>query len=613
MQKLTSKTIEMTISECGSIVMRDKARGVEWLQDSNAMFYETKEGDAYKKVNLTFTNAKAKDGKLYVNYIGNGIPLTYVYAIYDDFAEITLLSEGADKNLARVAMPSFEPSCGNKKYLLPIKQGMLWDTRGEPFERYYHEAGHTGFSMPMFALLSDNGGYVYISETQDDCNWNTGKDTLKTWCCNIQLPSLGTLRYDRVGRVYFTDPTITKAAKCYRARVKEKGRFISFKEKIEKRPSLKKLFGAIMCYVGYCQDDIDYVANFKRLKEYGFDKALIYPVRFNAYSNKFLMGGQPPIFLTDEQIALVKALGYDICPWTWINESIDDGTVDVQGMSRRNAEGNLTLGWQIDEYKYYHICTTFMEKFYKEQRTQGMKEMTWDHFDVITAVTNNECYALDHEAHMGRPMSKTEDREYIRSLLKAAGEFGPVSSESFNDAYSLEYDMGSVKAWPVYDVHMFMPIPLTMLVYHDSIMHTWWEVHNYNSKYFSRDVDPFYQYGGGTYDQMATMDALYGCPPDVFPFGAQYAWTGNGSETMLYRYRFDDPEVQLALKKALPVAKLHEHVGMMEMIDFEFLSDDYQVQCTTFEDGTKVYANFGLNVRHHDDCGSLASCEWKRV
>jgi hypothetical protein len=159
---------------------------------------------------------------------------------------------------------------------------------------------------------------------------------------------------------------------------------------------------------------------------------------------------------------------------------------------------------------------------------------------------------------------------------------------------------------------MFKPVPLTMLVYHDSIIHSWWEVHSYNSKYFGGSFAPFYQYGGGGYELQAAMDALYGLPPDVFPFGAQYGWTGNGKETMLYRFRFDDPETQHALKIALPVARNHAQVGMLEMIDFEFLSDNYNLQRTVFEDGTAVYANFGLNTVYHSECGSLIPRSWVR-
>jgi hypothetical protein len=152
---------------------------------------------------------------------------------------------------------------------------------------------------------------------------------------------------------------------------------------------------------------------------------------------------------------------------------------------------------------------------------------------------------------------------------------------------------------------------MTMLVYHDSIIHSWWEVHSYNSKYFGGDSSPFYQYGGGKYELMASMDALYGLPPDVFPFGAQYGWTGNGRETMLYRFRFEDAETQHALKIALPVAKNHAKVGMLEMTDFEFLTDNYNLQRTTFADGTSIYANFGLNSLYHPECGSLTPYSWK--
>ena len=544
-------------------------------------------------------------------------PLTtqrdFVYDIRDDYIEITLPVCDADK----VTMPSSFGVDGaeKKQYLLPIMQGMLWNGDGKPFESYRWEAGHHGFAMPMFAVLSDKGGYLYVAETMDNCGWIVGKDdSERTYCYNVQNASAGGMRYDRKSRIYFTDNTITAAAKQYREYVKSKGRFITFREKIEKRPALERLFGALMCYIGYCQDDIDYVENFKRLKEYGFDRALAYPVRFNTYTEDFLMGGQPPINLSDGEIEEIKALGYDVAPWTWINEAIDDGTDVTRAMYRRTRDGNTKLSWQIDDFKYYNVCAAYMEEFYRKQRNGRFSGMTWDHFDVITCATNGECYDKTHPAHEGEVLTKSADREYLRKLLSAAGDAGgAVSSESFNDAYSLEYDLGSVKAWAKYDNFIFKPIPLTMLVYHDSIIHSWWEVHSYNSSYFAADSSPFYQYGGGAYELQATMDALYGCPPDVFPFGAQYCWTGNGKETMLYKFRFDDPETQLGLKLALPVAENHRKIGMIEMTDFTFLSDDCNLQRTTFEDGTRIYANFSLSIKNHAECGAVLPKSWKRI
>lgn len=580
------------------ITFTDLKRGVVWTLDNETLLCD---GDI-----MIFQSADIMNNVLTIKYDRCAFTFEIIY----NYVEITMLVDNAHT----VSMPSSFTTEGNLKYLLPIMQGMLWDCGGEPFESRRGEAGHHGFSMPMFSVLSEKGGYLYIAETMDNCHWIIGKGSQsRTWAYNAHTASLTCEWHVRKGRVYFVDSSVSKAAKTYREYVQEKKRFISFSEKIQKRPELTRLFGSIMCYLGYCQDDIDYVGNLKRLKDYGFDKALVYPVRFNTYSEDFLMGGQPPIDLSDDEIDDIKALGYDVAPWTWINEAIDDGSDEIRNMYRKTKDGNIRLSWQIDGFKYYNVCTTRMEEFYRKQRQGKFKNMTWDHFDVITCATNDECYAENHPAHPGKPLSKSEDREYIRKLLSAACELGgAVSSESFNDAYSLEYDLGSVKAWIQNDDHIFKPIPLTMLVYHDSIIHSWWEVHSYNSNYFDNDMKPFYKYGGGGYEIQATMDALYGCPPDVFPFGAQYGWTGNGKETMLYRFKFDDDETQRALKLALPVAKLHAEIGMMEMTDFTFLSDDYNLQKTTFEDGTRIYANFSPDTITHDECGSIPPLSWKK-
>jgi len=89
-------------------------------------------------------------------------------------------------------------------------------------------------------------------------------------------------------------------------------------------------------------------------------------------------------------------------------------------------------------------------------------------------------------------------------------------------------------------------------------------------------------------------DALYGCPPAVFPFGASYHWTGKGRESVLYRHRFDDPETQFALRLAKEVADLHARIGKLEMTKFEFLTRDGCLQRTTFSNGLQVCANFDV-------------------
>jgi len=211
-------------------------------------------------------------------------------------------------------------------------------------------------------------------------------------------------------------------------------------------------------------------------------------------------------------------------------------------------------------------------------------------------------------------MSRTENRELVRDLFTITRDAGSrvVSSEGFNDHFSMEYDIGSVLAWPQYEPFDFWPIPMTMLVFHDSMIHTWWEPHGYNDEHFGREMKK-YQYGGGRPKLMAAMDALYGNPPLIFPFGAQYAWTGNGQETVLYKYRLDDTITRLAIDRARDVSELHSRIGKLEMTDFEFISPNYKVQKTVFANGTTVYANFDHCLYYIPDVGTLEGESWKVI
>ena len=133
-----------------------------------------------------------------------------------------------------------------------------------------------------------------------------------------------------------------------------------------------------------------------------------------------------------------------------------------------------------------------------------------------------------------------------------------------------------------------------------------------NTHYFNRTAAAGYlEYGGGRPRLMAASDALMGAIPDVFPFGCQYGWTGRGNETYLYRIRFEDPEVQLALKAAKPVADLHRRIGKLEMTDFELLSEDGCLQRTTFADGTRVTANFSNFLRSDGGIVPLGAESWQ--
>lgn len=621
MLSLSSKSITLSVSEdASSVTFIDTVRHQIWTLDMKSLRYVVP-GESGNCLLTPQSAAKISDAAIEVTYISRCGAAVFVYAMRDSFIEVTF-SAGKSGEFNKIVLPgSFEPEGGVGKYLISSAQGFLWDGRGDTIDHDFYEGGHGwGFSMPMFGVLGKDGGLMCEAETSCDCCFNAGKDAGgRTWMTNAQIPTLGHMEYDRTVRFYFTEPTITAVAKAYRARVIELGRFKSWEEKLKERPALERLFGALMCFIGYSQSqDMDYAVEAKKLREYGFDRALVYPTRFNTYGQPFEMDGQPPINLSREQVAAIKELGYDVAPWSWPTDCIDDGTEDMRKRFNVDPGGKYSGGgWTMGGCTWQRCCESTLPEWHKNTMETTMSDMTWDHFDVVGAMPNLECYAPDHPNHPGKPMSRRESREFRRELLRGAqSRGGAVSSENFNDAYSLEYDIGSAKVWPMYGPMFFWPIPLTMLVYHDSILHTWWEVHNYNG-YKSRllyvlNVN-YFQYGGGKPTIQSAMDALYGCIPDVFPFGAHSAWNGHERDMDKYEFHFEDPFVQFSLGLAKPVADLHREIGKREMLSFEFLTDDGYVQKTVFEGGVEVYANFSPMVIWLEQAGTIRSESWTVV
>lgn len=613
MLRIQNDSVSVYASEdAKEVFLLDLKRGEKWLLDNSTLVWGTElshnnhpASDWKDRLNFLLpVRAEVKsESELTVQYSADGACVSMTYRLLKDGVEVVLPACG-EPVLACSLPGAFVPAGGKQKLVLPIMQGVLWEGAGEPIDRLMISGGHDNFAMQMFGVLGKSGGLLYALDSVADCFWRYAKEENGHFFCeNIQISSLGEMRYERTARVYMTDNTITAVAKRYRARVMEKGRFVTWEEKIAERPALERLFGSLMCFIGYCHDELDYAKEFSKLKNYGFDRALIYPVRMHAYSLGFKMGGEEPIWLPDEEMEQIKALGFDICPWSWINEAINDGTPETNNLYRINKNGERILGWRIDDFIWDKCCSYKMAEFQKDADAHGMAAMTWDHFDVLTCAMIGECYAKDHAGHLGRPMGRAEDIEWLKQAL-IYGQDGrkAVSSESFNDIFSAEYDMGSVKAFPLNWKRPFCVIPLTSLVYHDSMLHTWWEPHNYNTHYFNRTAAGGYlEYGGGKTRLMAASDALMGAIPDVFPFGSQYGWTGRGNETYLYKIRFEDPEVQFALKMAKPVADLHRKVGKLEMTDFEILSEDGCLQRSVFADGTSVVANFSNFLRGDKD------------
>jgi hypothetical protein len=403
--------------------------------------------------------------------------------------------------------------------------------------------------------------------------------------------------------------------------VKERGEFVTWEEKIERKPVVRDLFGGLMAFIGYnASPEVDYLGGARELRRLGFDSVFYFPVRMLQYSLDFQMGGDAPIWLSDEEIEAVKSVeGAHVSPWAWLVEGLDDGSDAMRGIFKKGPDGQPVLNWRIDEQRWYLVCLPYEVEHVKERLAGDMQAMDWIHFDVNAVWAGRRCFDTGHALHYGRPMGCLEDMEWTRRLFSAETVGNrAVSSEGFNDYHAGWYDIGSTKVMPPRPWNTAcVPVPMTMLVFHDSCIHDWWELHNYNAHPgFGLSGLPhgLGTQGCGQPELKASLDALYGCPPSLFPFGKQYSWVDiETRQTYSYLVRLEDAPVQAGIRAALPVTRLHKKIGLCELVSLEFLSEDRAVQATAFSDGTRVIANLGDREAEAAGCGVLRPHSWREL
>jgi hypothetical protein len=612
---LENERIALTMSPDGrDITLADRVRGVEWRLDPARQRFRRKEGPA---VPFPAGRVEREAGTLRATYALPGGLIRVSWELASDHVKVK--PSVSDPGVDIVDMPGvFRPRGSGAQLLLPAYQGVLYRGGDTPWEETF--LGGVSCTLGMAATLAGKGALLATAEDKADWLCQAGEDKAGPFTTfqGQRCPVDGF--YEREARLYPVDANITAVAKRYRARLKERGEFVSWEEKIGRKPILKNLFGALTAFIGYNKtSEIDYVADARKLRDYGFEHVLYYPVRMCNYSLDFLMGGDAPIWMSDEEISRFKAVpGALVSPWGWFIEGLDDGSARMARMYRRDPQGNPYDAWRIEQQQWKLVCVPYQIEEIKRRYATDMSAMDWIHFDVnATQLGRDICYSKDHELHDRKPLGKRGDVEWTRRLL------GPevngnriVSSEGFQDRYATSYDLGSTKLVPNCVHGRYVLVPLTMLVLHDSCMHDWWELTTYNATPgFSRHgVNRFGQNSSGFAAKKAAMDALSGSAPKVFPFGRQYGWTDIATRgSFSFLIRLGDQEVQQALKVAMPVAKLHKRVGMQELVSFELLSDDGWLQSSTFADSTRIVANLSDRPREAPGAGTLPADTWIEV
>jgi hypothetical protein len=319
-----------------------------------------------------------------------------------------------------------------------------------------------------------------------------------------------------------------------------------------------------------------------------------------------VMGG-PPTDLR-ELLPLIRELGWLARSFIYLTDGPEEG-----GGLRLGEDGKPVMAWQIGDRKWFRLSPARRDMWARKFMDGGIRGLDAVHYDVLACVRFQE----DHS-----PASRADaraDAEAMRGMLDETARRGYiVSSEGFLDRMTPHYDIGSTKFAHGLLHGEYAVVPMTMLVYHDSAIHTWWEVDNYNNPehrtQFGRGLSERLWWSGGSPRLQSAMDALMGTPPDIFPFGAQYNYVPHSHpKTYLYRPSPDSEAVRTAVALALPVMALHRRVGKLEMTGHRLVTPDGAVQETAFADGTRVAANFANVPLEGPDGAPMPPESWKAV
>ena len=406
-------------------------------------------------------------------------------------------------------------------------------------------------------------------------------------------------------RISLGSASPVEPAKQYRQWLIGNGEFVSFAEKIEKTPEAEKLLGAAHVYLW--GDGLS-VKLLERFTESGLDRLWL---GVDSWQDGF----RHPT-----AVAKARELGYLIGPYdsyhsihhpnekdTWETAQFDLSLYETGAIV--NTDGTKNRGFKK---KGYHL-SPLVARPYVEDRVNGI---------VAQMPTDFNTWFIDCDAYgelfddysPSHPATQLDDMNarlariaWIRDTHKmvVGSEGGAAySASTLHFAHGMTvpvigwgdpdmkektspYHIGGywppegpaihikqVPLKPNYLYRYFAPhfrLPLYQIVFHDSVITTnhWLS----GSLKFENAIET-----------LALLELLYNVPPlyhlNMAEFSKHKAWIQR-------HYAFFSP--------------LHQHIGGQTMTNFEWLSDNRQVQRTEFGDTVELFANFGTEPFAYKD------------
>ena len=439
--------------------------------------------------------------------------------------------------------------------------------------------------MPLYGQIKGGCGYAAIYETPFDARYDFDNGEVQPFF----IPSLGKMSYAReMIFSFFPVGDFNTIAKIYREYRRERGKFVTLREKIAKNPKVEYLLGSPIVHTNgaihihpdshyyepgnpehndSCQTFAYTAEGLKSLKSNGADKVYLHLDGWGNHGYDNLHPSPFPVHSAAGGAEGMRALQETCTSLGYmfgIHDQYRDYYYDSPDFSLDNAVKNIDGSHHFSSYWYggphTFLCAAlapdYVRRNYDEFERLGIK-IDGSYLDVFSVVEMDECFNPDH------PMTREDCSKYRRHCLDMLTSRGIIpSSEEVLDCIIDSMALCHHAPFKCTDFieegkeNVGIPIPLFNLVFHECIVIPWDGLHS-RGAWSIADSDP------------------------------AYVWALLCGGTVYFHLNSTKEDVEYG-KIAL---ELQKQVALCELTRHEILDERARRRRSTFSDGTVVEAD----------------------
>lgn len=622
MEKLTVKKNATSITLLNNgLDYEVEADGFKWVtQGRKAHFtFQRKLFNKYSWERIHFSCALHKSHKIEGNSIvstfkgfnvyGKNIKATFIAtATVRDNGRVDFTIKAQNEEGLNLKAVEYPAAFNAKQYdkneaysVDPYRQGMMLpDTykgpRKEIFQmtKYWRKVNTGAAYMPVWGRVCGDYGYsAFMDESWDGTLYSCfGKDkaflTAPNW-----IGSLGKLSYARTLHMrFYKGCSYVTIAKDFKNHEKKKGNLLTIDDKINSNPNVAKLIGTPVIHWRLLTHNVptsqiykqtkvlDEVTNtfdttiekFKLYKENGLDKAYVH---MDGWGNRGYDNLHPYILPPSDKIGgfdgmkrlsdTCQEIGFMFGLHDQYRDYYQDSPVYDKEKCVIDVNGKASYCdiWAGGAHNW--LCSKFAKQFVKrtyDELEEHEIHVDGTYLDVFGIMWGDECY---HPDHMITRKESIHYRGQCFDMLRRRGMI--VSSEELGCQMVKYLDLIHHAPYGVTPqergVQVGIPIPFANLVYHECVFVPW----NWGGKG-----------GWGIPDtDNGKMHCILNAQTPYF-------------NTSMRDDKDDETVEQLRerISEVNKMAKINEELYNYELVNHEFLSDDYRIQRTTFKKDNKT-------------------------